>query len=49
MNTLYKDIDSEDEEPTYVYAMKFSPVKGLENYLAVANEEGSKICTCMNV
>ena len=40
---VYKDIDSDEEEPTYVYAMKFSPVKTLQNYLAVANEEGRLI------
>ena len=35
-----RDDESDEEESAYVYSMQFSPIKGLENFLAVANEEG---------
>ena len=37
-NDVYEDLGG--EESTYVYAIQFSPFKGQENLLAVANEEG---------
>ena len=37
---VYEDTTSEDEEPTYVYAMQYSPLRSFENYLAIASEEG---------